>query len=198
MDVLSTSTRGAAPEWLAAQMPPGYQTRFAEIQRLSAELHGMDRMGRLLWESGPALAEAVAETFAALKLDTQVLPDASGALAARLDTKRRLLLHVQGSSQVIEKRGAEPPRAFQLLHEFAGPDDRVVVLANPFGDRPPADRPQPIAADALALFSRMGVNVLTGATLFGIWTLSLPDQARARTLIERLYAQDGGLFQPNF
>ena len=28
-----------APDWMAAEMPPGYQTRLLEIERLSADLH---------------------------------------------------------------------------------------------------------------------------------------------------------------
>lgn len=157
----------------------------------------MDRMGRLLWESGPALVEAVREALISLKLDTDASADGASAIAVKLDSKRRLLIHVQDAGQVIEKKSPELARAFQILHETAGPDDRVVLTANPHRDRPPASRPEAITPEALALLGRIGVNVMTTATLFAIWTLALTDQPRGRTLIDRLHAQDGGAFQPS-
>ena len=45
-------------------MPPGYQTRLGEIERLSADLDAMDRIGRVLWESGEPLRDAVARCSA--------------------------------------------------------------------------------------------------------------------------------------
>src|SRR5262245_29721420 len=69
--IMATKTTpvAATPDWLVAEMPAGYQTRFAEVQRLSAEMHAMDRMARLLWEIGPPLHEAVRDTFASLKFE---------------------------------------------------------------------------------------------------------------------------------
>jgi hypothetical protein len=196
MDVSSVAASGAAPDWLVVQMPPGYQTRFAEIQRLSAELSGMDRIGRLLWQCGAPLKDAVREAFASLKFDVELAPDAAANLVVRLDGKRRLLLHVSDADGALEKRSPELARVFQILHETAGGDDRVVLVTNPHPTRPPASRPDAMSADALTLVSRMGVNVLTGATLFGVWTLSLTDPARARAWVERLHGQDGGLVRP--
>ena len=40
------------PDWLATEMPPGYNTRLLEIQRLSEELRTMGQFGRLLWTAG--------------------------------------------------------------------------------------------------------------------------------------------------
>ena len=88
-------------------------------------------------------------------------------------------------------------QAFQILHQTAGDDDRVVLVANPHRHLAPADRPEPLAPDALTLVTRMGVNVVTTATLFSLWNLSMQDQSRGRTLVERLHSQDGGVFKPS-
>ena len=38
---------GLRPNWLPAEMPPGYNTRMLEIQRLSEELRMMGQFGQL-------------------------------------------------------------------------------------------------------------------------------------------------------
>ena len=63
-----------APDWVAAEMPPGYHTRLGEIERLSADLRAMDPFGRLLWAAGRPLAEAVRDAFLALKFEAEFAP----------------------------------------------------------------------------------------------------------------------------
>jgi hypothetical protein len=184
----------AGPEWIVAQMPPGYQTRYAEIQRLSAELSGMDRMGRLLWESGPALRETVREAFTSMKFEVD--DTAAPSLAMKIDGKRRLLVYVAESGETLEKRSPELAGVFKVVHEVAGSDDRVVFAVNPNGLLPPASRPDPMTTDASTLLTRMGVNIMPTAALFSAWTLSLTDAPRARGWVERLHEQDGTIVRP--
>jgi hypothetical protein len=73
-------------------------------------------------------------------------------------------------------------------------NDRVVLVANNDPTSPPAGRPDPAFPDALGVLQRMGVVVVTTATLFRLWRLSYEDQPKARKVLERLHAQDGGLF----
>jgi hypothetical protein len=195
LDPVTPAAGGAVPDWLPGLMPPGYQTRFAEIQRLTAELEGMDRMGRLLWQGGTALQELVRDVFLALKLDAELHPGATPQLVVKLDSKRRLLLQVIAGDVALEKRHPELAAAFQILHQTAGDEDRVVLIVGPHRHLPPASRPDPLAADALTLVTRMGVNVVTTTTLFSLWNLSMQDQPRGRALAERLHSQDGGLFR---
>lgn len=191
----ATPAAATAPDWLTAEMPPGYQTRFAEIQRLSAEIQSMDRIGRLLWETGPSLYEAVAETLAALKYDTEQTTAATvPVLIVRLDSKRRLLIHVAEAEGPIEKKNPELAHAFQLLHEAAGDGDRVVLAANSDRHKPPKDRTQPMTPDALHLLSRMGANFISTSALFSLWMSSFQDPARTRAAFDHLHAQDGGVF----
>ena len=184
------------PDWLAAEMPPGYNTRMLEIQRLSEELKMMGQFGRLLWTVGDELADAVREAFVALKFEvasTPAMPKSS--VTVNLDGRRRLLLHVSQSGAAIEKKSPDLARLFQMLHEVANDDDRIVLVANTDPATPPSRRGDGVDTDAMKLLRRLGANLLFAPTLFAVWTLSLQDRDRARASIERLHAQDGGTFE---
>src|SRR5512137_843920 len=79
-----------APDWMVAEMPPGYQTRLLEIERLSADLQAMDGIGCVLWETGEALRDAVGTLFTDLKCEVDPTPGETGAIAVRLGGSRRL------------------------------------------------------------------------------------------------------------
>jgi hypothetical protein len=182
-----------APDWMAAEMPPGYQTRLIEIRRLSADLHAMDRFGRVLWETGEPLRDAVGAVFGALKCDVDLTPDAPGPIAVKIGDSRRLLLLVSAAAGPVQKTNEELAQAFQTV-QFADRDDRVVFVANNDPATPPPDRPDAVLPDALGVLQRMGVGVVTTATLFTLWRLSLEDHQKARQALDRLHAQDGGAF----
>jgi hypothetical protein len=84
----------ATPEWLVAEMPPGYETRLVEVRRLTSELREMESLARVLWETGTPLEDAVAAVFTALKHEVDVTPGAAGAIGVKLEGSRRLLIHV--------------------------------------------------------------------------------------------------------
>jgi hypothetical protein len=193
MTELTQTAVAQAPEWIAAEMPPGYRTRLFEIQRLSADLHAMDLVGRVLWETGDPLKDAVGAAFGALECEVDVAPGVAGPITVKLDVSRRLLLLVSCAAGPIQKTNEELAQAFQTV-QFAEVDDRVVLVANNDPATPPADRPDPVLPDALGMLQRMGVNVVTSATLFRLWRLSLEDKQKARKALERLHAQDGGPF----
>ncbi len=182
-----------APDWMVAEMPPGYQTRLLEIERLSADLQAMDGIGCVLWETGEALRDAVGTLFAALKCEVGPTAGDTGAIAVGLSGSRRLLLVVSGAGSPIQKTNEELARSFQTV-QSAGANDRVVLVVNNHPATPPADRPDPILPDALGVLQRIGVDVLTTVTLFRLWRLSLEDQQNARKALDRLHAQDGGQF----
>lgn len=182
-----------APDWMAAEMPPGYQTRLLEIERLSADLHAMDRIGRVLWERGEPLREAVTAVFGALRCEADAAPGAGGVIPVKLGDGRRLLVLVSGATSPIQKTHEDLAHAFQAV-QYAGPNDRVVLVANNDPAKPPASRPDPISPDALGMLERMGVDLMTTGTLFRLWRLSLEDQQKAHKALEHLHAQDGGPF----
>jgi hypothetical protein len=181
------------PDWVVEEMPPGYQTRLLEIERLSADLQAMDGIGCILWKTGDVLRNAVGTLFAALKCEVDPTSGDAGAIAVGLGGSRRLLLVVSGGGSPIEKTNEELARSFQAM-QFAGANDRVVLVVNNHPATPPADRPDPILPDALDVLQRMGVDVLTTVTLFRLWRLSLEDQPKARKALDCLHAQDGGQF----
>jgi hypothetical protein len=184
----------STPDWLAAEMPPGYQNRVFEIQRISEELRAMDRFGGLLWRTGPELAEAVHDAFAALGFDSHVTPGAETSVVVKLDSYQRLLIDVSATSDIIRKRSTEISRVFQTLHEIAEDGDRVVLVTNSDREIRPADRPESASPEALDLLRRLGVNIVTGPTVFGLWMLSLDNRDRAQLYARRLHEQNGGVF----
>ena len=196
MNTLAQTAALPALDWLITEMPPGYQNRVEEIRRLSQDLDSMDRFGRLLWEVGPPLTEAVRETFAALKLESESRPGtADSEVVVRLDGKRRLLLHVSASTGTIQKKSADLAHVFQMLHESAEDNDRVVLVANSDPATRPTNRSDGMSPEAVSFLKRLGANFVAAPTLFKLWTISLQDQEQARKHVERLYAQDGGMFQ---
>ncbi len=196
MDAGAQLAQKRAPEWLKAEMPPGYKNRVEEIERLTRDLEGMSRFGRLLWTTGDELARSVADVFSALKLETQGVENGGPrTLVVTLESRRRLLIYVSSSGDVVEKKSPELAAVFQMLHEIAGDSDRVVLVANPDPDTPPATRSEGISTDGLAFMRRLGVNFVSAHTLFQLWSLSLQDNDRARGYLARLHDQDGGLFE---
>ena len=183
------------PEWLPAEMPPGYRNRLEEMQRLSRDLEEMDRFGLLLYAVGDELAEAVHQVLVAIGLDAASATGARGsAIDVTLDASRRLLVLVSASTRPIDRRSEDLAAVFQILHERAGQADRVVLVSNTDPAIRPADRPEGMTAEALNLLTRLGANHLPAPTLFGIWSRAHQDRALARTCVDRLHAQDGGAF----
>ena len=187
------SAIAGVPNWIVAEMPPGYQTRLLEIERLSADLKAMDDIACVLWEADGPLRDAVCRLFAALKCEVDPTFSDTGEIAVGLGGSRRLLLVISGADSPIEKRNEDLAHSFQAV-QFAGPSDRVVLVVNTNSATPPTDRPDPILPDALAVLQKIGVDVLTTVTLFRLWRLSLDDQQKARRELDRLHAQDGGQF----
>ena len=195
MNTHDGSDNGESPDWLAGEMPPGYQTRLLEIQRLSEDLKAMERFGGLLWRVGEGLTDAVRDTFVALGFDAERTPESAAAVTVKLWDRRRLLFHVATTNEPIQKKSAELTEVFLMLNEVAEEADRVVLVTNSTPEARPSERTAPIGPEALDLLERMAVNVLTGPSVFALWLLSLDDKDRARKIVERLHDQDGGVFQ---
>ena len=184
----------STPDWLTDEMPPGYRNRVFEIQRISEELRAMERFGGLLWQTGPELAQAVHDAFGALGFACQLTPGADTSVVVTLDAYQRLLIDVSATGDTIRKRSTEISRVFQTLQEMAEDGDRVVLVTNSDRELRPADRPESASPEALDMLRRLGVNIVTGPTVFGLWMLSLDDRDRAQLYARRLHEQNGGVF----
>ena len=174
-------------------MPPGYQTRFAEIQRLSAEMNAMDKMARLLWHTGSSLREAASDAFAALKYEIDSPPAYAPALVVKLDARRRLLVHVSDHQGVIERKSPELAHCFRLVHELGGDDDRTLLVTSGDPATPPKARGPAVTPEALKLLTRVGVNVLPADLLFVAWSLGQQEPSLARGYMDKVHKMDGGL-----
>lgn len=182
-----------APAWVVAEMPPGYQTRRWEIERMTAELDAMDRVARVLWSTGEPLKNAVAAAFTALRCEVEAAAAPGGPLVAKLGDSRRLLVVVAGAAGPIPKSDESLARAFAAV-QSAGTGDRVVFVATSDPASPPAGRPDPLLPDALAVLERIGVTVVAATTLFRLWRLAGEDPPKGGKALERLHAQEGGPF----
>ena len=193
---MATETRALhQPDWLAAEMPPGYRNRLEELQRLSRELEELGRFGRLLCAVGPELGDAVRDMLLALELDTVAAPEGDGSsIVVKLDSGRRLFLYVSPSDHPVQRRSQELAHVFQIIHEQVSEGDRVVLIANHNPIVRPAERRDGVDAEAASLLKRLGANYVAGPTLFTLWSLSLQDRKRAREFFARIHAQDGGVF----
>jgi hypothetical protein len=184
------------PEWIVAEMPPGYHNRLAEIQRLTTDLQDIIRFGGLLSAVGPRLTEVVRDMFVSLKFETEMLPGPAGTgVSVRVEGRGQLLLHMAEDGQVIQKKSPEIAHVFQLLHEVAEDHDRVIFVTNSEPARRPADRGESLTPDALSFLTRMGVIHIAATTLFTLWKLSLQEPERARDQVRRLPEQTGGTFE---
>ena len=196
MNGLAQNPARLGPDWVIPEMPAGYQNRVAEIQRLAADLEAMTRFGRLLYELGPPLSDAVLDLLVALKFEAALLPGpVPSVVGVKLDSRRRLLLFVSATADTLEKKSPELAHLFQLLQQFGEDGDRVVLVTNNSPAMRPADRAGSITPEASAFLGRMGAGHVTAPTLFSLWKLSLQEPDRARVQMERLHAQDGGTFQ---
>lgn len=193
-DIVEAMPR-STPDWLPAEMPPGYRNRLEEIQRLTRDLDEMGRFGRLLYGVGAELREAVREVFDTLEFDT-TRTAATGPIVVGLDgQRRRLLLHVSESERPIQRRDPDLATVFQMLHEVAESGDRVVLVANVDANVRPSDRAEGMDAEAATFLRRLGANFVPAPALFALWSMSIGERVRARTLVENLHAQDGGVFR---
>jgi hypothetical protein len=183
------------PDWMPAEMPPGYRTRLLEIERLSADLQAMDGIGRVLWATGEPLRDAVTRLFAELKCEVEAPQEAGGPIAVTLGPSQRLLVLVSETVGPIHKTHDEITRAFQAV-QFADANDRVVFLAQGDPATPPADRSDPVLPDAQGLLEKMGVEVVSTTSVFRLWRLWLEDQQKARKALQRLHAEEGTLTAP--
>jgi hypothetical protein len=157
----------------------------------------MDRFGRIMLETGPRLAQSVGALFADLKYEVAPLSDAS-TVAVKLEGKRRLLMCASQDSVSIGRKSPDVARAFSAVQD-AEPTDRVVLVANVEPMTPPASRADAVTADGLEVLQRLGVNIVTGPLLFQIWTFGVQEASRAQKCVDRLHAQDGGVYSlPNY
>jgi hypothetical protein len=186
---------GQQPSWVTPELPPQYAELANKIAAIQAEARKYEDIAGVIWQTGQPLVSAVRNLFAAMQFAAETKEGASYDVSVQVETGRRLFLVVYGSKEGIQRKSPQIGQVVHVLQEHAGPQDRVVLVANAFSEMPVSTRPEPVAADALRIIQGVGANFVATPTLLGLWKYSLTDLASAKKSIHRLHAQDGGIYR---
>ena len=163
-----------APDWVGAWMPQRHVEIAAEIERLREEARQIESLGRLLWQEGLPLQEAVKDVFRSVGLRAELTPELPAAdVSVALGDGKRLLISVEGTEHNVTNRSAKIKQVFEASQQL-GDGDRVVLAANVHRTRPVADREwlDPVSEEALMIIKGVGAIFVTTATLYRAWTMA--------------------------
>ena len=191
-----------APRWIANELPSRYEDVCKEIEQLAQERDLMGRMARLLWQTGHPLNEAVRDAFIAFGCHAEMTePGATYDVTVTLATgQRRLLIEVTGIEGNIQKKSNKITQLLSAAQEVAEEHDRIILAVNAYRDRAVGERSELeiVTPNALKLLVRVGATVITTASVFETWKLSLANLANievSRRWVDALYAAPPGLFE---
>jgi hypothetical protein len=186
---------GQQPSWVTPELPPQYAELANKIAAIQAEARKYEDIAGVIWQTGKPLISAVRNLFAAMQFETEAKEGASYDVSVQVETGRRLLLVVFGSREGIQRKSPQIGQVVHVLQEDAGPQDRVVLVANAFCETPVPSRQDAVTADALRIIQGVGANFVATPTLLGLWKYSLTDLSSAKKSVHRLHAQDGGTYR---
>ncbi len=187
---------GPTPDWVGAWMPQRHVEIVAEIEKLQEEARQLESLGRLLWQEGGPLEEAVRDLFQSVGIEAETAPaKAAWDVTVNLDGGRRLLVVVTGTESNVTNKSDKIRQVFEAaqgLEEI----DRIVLAANVHRERPVADREwlDPATAEAMMIIKGLGVVFVTTAMLFRMWTLSRENLQAATDSAVQLYEASPGPF----
>ena len=187
---------GAAPDWVGAWMPQRHVEIVAEIERLQEEARQLESLGRLLWQEGRPLEEAVCDAFQATGLEAEMAPaKAPWDVTVSLEGGRRLLVSVVGTDTNVTNKSEKIRQIFEAS-QGVEETDRIVLAANVHRERPVADREwlDPATAEAMMIIKGLGVVFVTTAMLFRVWTLSKENAEAATETANLLHEAPAGPF----
>ena len=165
---------GAAPDWVGGWMPQRHVEIVAEIEKLQEEARQIESLGRLLWQEGRPLEEAVRDVFQSVGIEAEMAPaKAAWDVTVNLDGGRRLLVVATGTESNVTNKSDTIRQIFEAA-QGVEETDRIVLAANVHRKRPVADREwlDPATVEAMMIIKGLGVVFVTTAMLFRIWTLS--------------------------
>lgn len=191
-DALTTT-----PDWVIPELPQAYGEIATKMAALRDEAQKYEKMAAVLWQTGRPLADGVAAIFSHLQYEVAPSDDASSyRMRVNLGGDRFLIVQVAGASEAIDRKSPAITELLRVLQEEASEKDRLVLALNSWRDLPvDARKKEHITPEALKLIQRVGANVVTTATLFGIWKYSLTNVEAARKSVMNLYSLDGGFFK---
>ena len=149
-------------------MPQRHVEIVAEIEKLQEEARQLESLGRLLWQEGGPLEEAVRDLFQSVGIEAETAPaKAAWDVTVNLDGGRRLLVVVTGTESNVTNKSDKIRQVFEAAQGLEE-TDRIVLAANVHRERPVADREwlDPATAEAMMIIKGLGVVFVTTAMLF--------------------------------
>jgi len=111
---------GPAPEWVNAWMPQRHVDIVAEIERLRRESEQIASLGRLLWQAGRPLEEAVRDIFLAVGFQAELTPaEPTCDVLVGLGEGKRLLVSVTGTEGNVTNKSTKIKQIFQAARSSA-------------------------------------------------------------------------------
>jgi hypothetical protein len=187
------------PVWIGQFSPAEKLELDAQIANLTEQRSVFESRGRLLWQTGEPLVEAVRDTFSDLGFEAkQTARGHTFDLEVIVTPARRLLVEVTGADGPLAKSSGKIGQvlATRQLESFREGADRIVIAANMFRRIAPQSRVEPpITANALPLLAEMGCNIVLTSVLHEWWLLSRRGKLEeARGHVMELLDQNGGLY----
>ena len=139
----------------------------AEIAKLQEEAGEIESMGRLLYQKGQPLKEAVRDVFGSIGLKADLTATGSTYdITVSLGDSKRLLVVVTGTDKKITNKSAKIKQVFETAQAISDDQDRLVLAANVHRERPVTDREWLDSAteDALMITTGSGAVFVTTAT----------------------------------
>ena len=189
---------GAAPEWVSNWMPQRHAEIAAQIETLRGEATLLESLGRLLWQGGRPLEEAVRDVFRGLGLQAELTPaEPMCDVLVMCGDRKRLLVTVTGTENSVTNKSTKIKQVFEASQN-AGEGDRIVLAGNVHRERPLADREwlDPLTGEAMMILKGLGAVFVSTSTLFRIWSLSHDHPEDASEQLAQLHSADAGPFSP--
>ena len=187
---------GAAPEWVNSWMPQRHAEIAAQIEKLREEATLLESLGRLLWQAGRPLEEAVRDVFRGLGLQAELTPaEPMCDIMVMFGEGKRLLVSVTGTENSVTNKSPKIKQIFEASQNV-GEGDRIVLAGNVHRERPLADREwlDPLTGEAMMILKGLGAVFVSTSTLFKIWSLSHDNPEAASEQLAQLHASDAGLY----
>jgi hypothetical protein len=183
------------PDWVSGWMPQRHVEIVAEIDKLKEEAAEMESLGRLLWQTGMPLEEAVRDIFRAVGLSAELTPGTTSSdVVVEVGDGKRLLVAVTGTENGLTNKSPKIRQIFEASQDASEEKDRVVLVANVHRLRPVADREwlDPATSEALMIIKGVGAVFVTTATLFAVWKLSRENPDVATDHMLSLHGAEAG------
>ena len=189
---------GAGREWVNSWMPQRHVEIAAQIEKLREEGALLESLGRLLWQAGLPLEEAVRDVFRGLGLQAELTPaEPMCDVMVIFGDGKRLLVSVTGTENSVTNKAAKIKQIFEAS-QHASDSDRIILAGNEHRERPLVDREwlDPLTGEAMMIVKGLGAVFVTTSALFRLWSLSHDNPEAASEQVSQLHHRRRWVVQP--